>query len=956
MQTRNLRLALVFFLTLAVCASTRAQVAGRIESMKLLTPDTGWAATGKKLFWTTDGGSSWKDITPKLNHKRQMVSSVFFLDPSTGWVLLSCGDDKDALIDDVCFEFALTADAGENWSITHPKITDPVPPSVVTEDGQGYSGTTYLDFADAQHGWAILKRNLHVEASSGVMLRTLDGGHTWTQLPKDTLPIADDFLFATARDGWMAGGPDEDLYRTHDAGDSWQAVSLAVPAQISQDLSPVYNLPVFVGEKIGYLRATYASSMSSGVLAAVFKTEDGGTTWHSLIVTGTLPDTHPWAAYPSAIAKGELLTATISGGQIDLSHTEQGAEMRHQSAKISVHASTVDQLSFVSPLRGWVLATYWILSTSDGGVSWTDVTPEPSGTVPRLASSRPGGTKTATAAEKAAGPDSASASNSGSTSTHLGFDTWPTPTTAAMQAWSTSSPYYDAYIYLYGSPNKSTKKSLYASQPWLSTVEGYGWGIVPVWFGLQSTCVNDASGITQFISTDPTTASTQGADQADSAVGSDQALGISAGIIYFDIESYKVGGTCSAAVQSYVDGFVTEIHNAYQGYQVGVYATPAAIGSDISNQNVAQADAIWIANPPTKKNPYPQVTIWNQGFNDALWPNGQRVHQFLMNQSTTFGNSTIKIDPDVDNGPVLNANAIAKSYTYSAANITCPGAISTIPTAVNDMNGTTFINGPGQMGTAVGTYQTSLTSPLYAYQDSGGTCTAFSVFSSASVEPWGINNLGQIVGWFEDSSGDYHGFILSSSGTATQIDYPGGGQTYLFGINDAGQAVGYAYSPGTFGYQSFMYYGGQYYPLGVSGGGNFDYTLAFGINGQGTITGVYYFEPFTEDFELPVTPSVSGTTVTWGGVLTAITPGGTANTAAKGINANDEMAGFYYSSSCGNTVSECGFEWSGGFLLTILAYGTDANVVEGINDFAQVVGPYTDSITGYSGGLLWSHQ
>jgi hypothetical protein len=74
MQTRQLSLPLSLWLTLCVGAATQAGQAGRIESMKLLTPDVGWAATNKKLFWTTDGGAQWKDITPKINHKEQRIS------------------------------------------------------------------------------------------------------------------------------------------------------------------------------------------------------------------------------------------------------------------------------------------------------------------------------------------------------------------------------------------------------------------------------------------------------------------------------------------------------------------------------------------------------------------------------------------------------------------------------------------------------------------------------------------------------------------------------------------------------------------------------------------------------------------------------------------------------------------------------------------------------------------
>jgi photosystem II stability/assembly factor-like uncharacterized protein len=67
-------------MALFLCRIADAQ----ITSMKLLTPQVGWAATTQKLYWTTDDGASWKDITPKLDHKWQAVSSVYFLGPSTG--------------------------------------------------------------------------------------------------------------------------------------------------------------------------------------------------------------------------------------------------------------------------------------------------------------------------------------------------------------------------------------------------------------------------------------------------------------------------------------------------------------------------------------------------------------------------------------------------------------------------------------------------------------------------------------------------------------------------------------------------------------------------------------------------------------------------------------------------------------------------------------------------------
>ena len=53
---------------------------------------------------------------------------------------------------------------------------------------------------------------------------------------------------------------------------------------------------------------------------------------------------------------------------------------------------------------------------------------------------------------------------------------------------------------------------------------------------------------------------------------------------------------------------------------------------------------------------------------------------------------------------------------------------------------------------------------------------------------FGINDAGQIVGPFIDSTG-VHGF-LDTGGSFTQIDVPGAISTQAFGINDAGQIVG----------------------------------------------------------------------------------------------------------------------------------------------------------------------
>src|SRR3954464_12873531 len=67
--------------------------------------------------------------------------------------------------------------------------------------------------------------------------------------------------------------------------------------------------------------------------------------------------------------------------------------------------------------------------------------------------------------------------------------------------------------------------------------------------------------------------------------------------------------------------------------------------------------------------------------------------------------------------------------------------------------------------------------------------TQIDVPGAFATEAFGINDAGQIVGGFTDSTGD-HGF-LDTGGSFTQIDVPGASLpfpgTQAFGINDAGQ-------------------------------------------------------------------------------------------------------------------------------------------------------------------------
>jgi probable HAF family extracellular repeat protein len=84
----------------------------------------------------------------------------------------------------------------------------------------------------------------------------------------------------------------------------------------------------------------------------------------------------------------------------------------------------------------------------------------------------------------------------------------------------------------------------------------------------------------------------------------------------------------------------------------------------------------------------------------------------------------------------------------------------------------------------------ALLSTLVAAQDASYTFITFDVPGAIHTEAHGINETGQIVGWFQDATGVY-GFLKDGT-TFTTIDVPGSMSRGVFGINETGQIVGYS--------------------------------------------------------------------------------------------------------------------------------------------------------------------
>ena len=119
---------------------------------------------------------------------------------------------------------------------------------------------------------------------------------------------------------------------------------------------------------------------------------------------------------------------------------------------------------------------------------------------------------------------------------------------------------------------------------------------------------------------------------------------------------------------------------------------------------------------------------------------------------------------------------------------------------------------------------------------------SFSVPGSTSTTARGINNLGEIVGFY-DASGNtgcgfgvncaIHGFKLIN-GKFTRVDIPGALQTEIYGVNDGGDLVGSYFTSDNTVHGFLLMHTGQLRHIDRPGT---HFTLANGVNNSLTVVG-----------------------------------------------------------------------------------------------------------------------
>lgn len=366
-------LSLVATLALAVAVSGGVSVPPAVDLLQLSAPPTRQGAhrrlldvqrAGERLvavgemglvLWSDDGGTSWRQARVPT---AVMLTALWFTTPQLGWAV---GHDGVVL---------RSTDAGQTWT----KVLDGArinadqlavtrqQADAITQDPRNQHNTELLEqtdnrladaeaavdagpsrpllsvrFTDAQTGF--------IAGSYGQLLRTTDGGQTWSyigdRLPNDTglhlngIAQAKDGAVLIAAEGGM-------VFRSTDQGQTWQAFKTGYNGQLYGVLP--------VGDAL----------LAYGFRGHVYRSDDAGQTWQavptpatrSLVDARALPDGR-WLLVSQS---GELLIASadarsfqlVRSGAADLSGAAVDARLA-RLLTVGAHGLHTVPLSQLSP-------------------------------------------------------------------------------------------------------------------------------------------------------------------------------------------------------------------------------------------------------------------------------------------------------------------------------------------------------------------------------------------------------------------------------------------------------------------------------------------------------------------------------------------------------------------------------------------------------------------------------
>ncbi len=353
------------------------------------------------MFKTTDKGENWSQIN--TGSTSGTYDGVYFVNATHGWITrgttslrrttnggqnwissnMPVSISRTFLFSDTLKGFAFTAtgqqyrttDAGVSWVSVSGLPSVDFYQTYFVDKLLGYAvgdGETILKTTNGGGTWTQLRYTasqlsyesvFFVNASTGwaggeggTLVKTTDGGATWSPQTSQVFGRIKSLYFTDANNGWLSSDNGGGISRTTDGGATWVKSTV-------NGISGVSLLKISVPDgKTGY---------SSGEGQSIFKTIDSGATWNKLSSIANVQSM-------SVLDTATLFVSTYTDSV--LKSTTGGATWE-KVAKNSIYR-TMMYIHFVNANEGygvgWGSTANLVSRTTDGGKTWA-IQPTPNG-------------------------------------------------------------------------------------------------------------------------------------------------------------------------------------------------------------------------------------------------------------------------------------------------------------------------------------------------------------------------------------------------------------------------------------------------------------------------------------------------------------------------------------------------------------------------------------------------
>jgi photosystem II stability/assembly factor-like uncharacterized protein len=219
----------------------------QLASLHMIDEQNGWGiAASEHIVHTTDGGHTWKDVTPRNGGYRD--SGFFALDAKTAWASpyqWPCYTENCAPAPNNASVWH-TTDGGSTWQEQHICLQSQEC-NFDFDVSSSYYYPVAIHFLDNQTGWLLVVVEHVMFQDRYRVYRTTDGGTHWTPLMDNLsgpmVMSVTGLAFRDPQTGWMstsdiegAANPRAEwgMYRSMDGGLTWEWIDFPAPNQLPE--------------------------------------------------------------------------------------------------------------------------------------------------------------------------------------------------------------------------------------------------------------------------------------------------------------------------------------------------------------------------------------------------------------------------------------------------------------------------------------------------------------------------------------------------------------------------------------------------------------------------------------------------------------------------------------------------------------------------------------------------